>query len=456
MFADVVQGDARSVGVEAAGLATERLEAEIRELGAHIAAATCRWLLLVAEYDRREGWTSWECLSCAHWVSWMCGISLTTAHEHLRVARAIEALPLVRSEFAAGVLSYSKVRAITRVATPDTEVDLVELGRTLTASQLDRTLAGYAKAQRNAEPQPEIERKVSWVWDDDGSLVARLRMGADEGALFVAAINREVDAELQRQREAAEVGAGLEAPRSLGELRADAVMAVVRSALDAPADAAEGFVVPEVVVHVEADTDGTTSAQVEGGPVLHPAAAKRLGCDANVQVMIERDGDPLHVGRRTRKINRRLRRAVLHRTGGLCAFPGCASRARHIHHLWHWTDGGPTDIENLAPLCWRHHHAVHEGGWTLARAPGGYSAVRPPTTNPPAGPGVLVSVPDPTPAHPHIDQHPDQPDTITPDTPVPSWAGEPFELAWVVGVLCDRTYVTHQLATENDERSLCA
>jgi hypothetical protein len=279
MFVDVVEVEHAGSG-GAAGLATERLEAEIRELGAHLAAAMCRWLLLVAEYDRREGWASWQCLSCAHWVSWMCGISLTTAHEHVRVARAIEALGLVRSEFAGGVLSCSKVRAITRVATPDTEVDLVELGRSLTAAQLDRTLAGYARAQRNAGPQPEIERMVSWVWDDDGSLTVRLRVGGDEGALVVAAIDREVDAELQRLREAAEAGAGLEDPRSLGELRADAVMAVVRSALDVPADAAEGFVVPEVVVHVEADADGTTACQVEGGPVLHPAAAKRLGCDA--------------------------------------------------------------------------------------------------------------------------------------------------------------------------------
>jgi hypothetical protein len=453
MFVDVAEVDDAGPGV--AGLATERLEAEIRELAAHLAAAMCRWLLLVAEYDRREGWTSWQCLSCARWVSWMCGISLTTAREHVRVARAIETLGLVRSEFAAGVLSYSKVRAITRVATPDTETDLVELGRTLTASQLDRTLAGYARAQRNAGPQPEIERRVSWVWDDDGSLTVRLRVGGDEGALVVAAINREVDSELQRQREAAEAGTAVDDPRSLGELRADAVMAVVRSALDAPADAAEGFVVPEVVVHVEAGTDGTTACQVEGGPVLHPAAAKRLGCDANVQVMIERDGDALHVGRRTRKISRRLRRAVLHRTGGLCAFPGCVSRARHIHHLWHWTDGGPTDIENLAPLCWHHHHTVHEGGWTLTRTTGGYTATRPPT-GPKTGPGVLVAVPDSLPADPDIDQHPHQPDSITPDTPVPTWAGEPFDLAWVVGVLCDRTYVTRQLATENEERSLCA
>ena len=80
----------------------ELLEREITELASHIHAATCRWLGLVAEFDRREGWADWGCRSCAHWVSWRCGIAPVAAREHVRVARRLESLPLVRSAFAGG------------------------------------------------------------------------------------------------------------------------------------------------------------------------------------------------------------------------------------------------------------------------------------------------------------------------------------------------------------------
>ncbi len=99
-------------------LPLERLECEITELAGHINAATCRWLLLVAEFDRREGWGTWECRSCAHWLNWKCGIALSAAHEKVRVAHCLSKLPAVTASFAAGQLSYSKVRALTRVATP--------------------------------------------------------------------------------------------------------------------------------------------------------------------------------------------------------------------------------------------------------------------------------------------------------------------------------------------------
>src|SRR2546421_9780515 len=94
----------------------DQLEYEIRELAGHIAAATCRWLLLVAEFDRRSGWAVDGVLSMAHWLSWKCGLGLVAAREHVRVARALEQLPLLREAFMAGRVSYSKVRARVRGA----------------------------------------------------------------------------------------------------------------------------------------------------------------------------------------------------------------------------------------------------------------------------------------------------------------------------------------------------
>jgi hypothetical protein len=105
----------------------ELLEAEITKLAGHLSAAECRWLLLIAEYDRRGGYEGWGCRSCSHWLSWQCGLDLRAAQERVRVARALEELPIVTSEFGLGKLSYSKVRAITRVATPMNEDQLVAL-----------------------------------------------------------------------------------------------------------------------------------------------------------------------------------------------------------------------------------------------------------------------------------------------------------------------------------------
>ena len=116
----------------------ELLEREITALASEIHAATCRWLELVAEYDAREGWAQWGMRSCAQWVSWQCGITPGPAREHVRVARRLGGLPLIRAAFAAGELSYSKVRALTRVENVEREQELLDLARHATGSQLER------------------------------------------------------------------------------------------------------------------------------------------------------------------------------------------------------------------------------------------------------------------------------------------------------------------------------
>jgi hypothetical protein len=101
-----------------ASVPLERLEAQICELAGHLAAATCRFLVLLGDFDARRGWASWEMTSCAAWLSWKCQMSSGTAREHVRVARALRELPVIRGEFGAGRLSYAKVRALTRIAAP--------------------------------------------------------------------------------------------------------------------------------------------------------------------------------------------------------------------------------------------------------------------------------------------------------------------------------------------------
>jgi hypothetical protein len=345
-------------------LPLEMLERQICEGAADLAAATCRWLMLVAEYDARGGWAEWGLNSCAHWLSLRCGIGLRAAREQTRVARALGALPLVTAAFRTGELSYSKVRAITRVAQPETEADLVQLARHATGAQLERVVRGYAgviRVTREQTLRAEEKQGLSCTWAEDGMLRVEGRLTAEDGAALLSAL------------EAADSD-DAEVPRSVR--RAQALVTLARGGEQKPA---------EVVVHVDVGTLGeeqiADQCRVQDGPSIHPEVARRLGCDAALVTIIERDGEPLSVGRRTRAISPALRRALRSRDGG-CRFPGCTNtRFLHAHHIKHWARGGETKLGNLIELCSRHHTCVHEGGYTVAldaegvpefRTPGGW------------------------------------------------------------------------------------
>jgi hypothetical protein len=343
----------------------DELEREICELAAHIAVATCRWLLLVAEFDTRGGWAEWGVKSCAHWLSWRCSIALGVAREKVRVAHRLEELPLIRETFSRGQLSYCKVRALTRVATPTTEAGLVEIARHATGAQLEKLIRCYSNALSatlgTAQRQQEL-RFLKWSWNEDGSLRLEGRLPADQGALVINAL----DAAL----EAPEVGDEYVAS-PVAACRADALVALVTRADG-------GAAVPELTVHVDAATlvsdQVVERSELADGPALSPETVRRLGCDAAVVRIVERDGRPLTVGRRTRTVPPALRRALRSRDGG-CRFPGCTHRRfMHAHHIQHWARGGPTALENLVQLCSYHHRLVHEGGFQVE--PSGRGVVR--------------------------------------------------------------------------------
>src|SRR5579875_658189 len=172
--------------LEAARRELESLETQICELAGHLAAATCRFLLLLAEFDLRRGWASWDMPSCAAWLSWKCQMSSSTAREHVRVARALGALPVIRTEFAAGRMSYSKVRALTRIADPDTDRDLAEMAGPMTANQLDR----FARAHRTVVNAGEnrLKRRLTWRFEEDGSLSLTAHLPPEDGVAVLTAL----------------------------------------------------------------------------------------------------------------------------------------------------------------------------------------------------------------------------------------------------------------------------
>jgi Domain of unknown function (DUF222)/HNH endonuclease len=358
----------------------DELEREICELAAHIAAATCRWLLLVAEFDERRGWAEWGVKSCAQWLSWRCSIGPNAGREHVRVARRLGELPLVREAFASGELSYCKVRAITRVATAEIEASLVEIARHATGAQLEKLVRGYQGALAttlDAAQRAHELRHLDWSWEEDGSLRLEARLPADEGALLLAALNAAAESVPTAPVEdctqtPAMVRVGAAGGTTVGGANADALVSLARSGLAGGTASRIGGDPCELVVHVDVETlagdEVKACGEIAGGPGLAPETLRRLGCDAAVVRIIERDGRPLSVGRRRRTIPAALRRALRSRDEG-CRFPGCTHRRfLHAHHIHHWARGGPTTLENLVHLCSYHHRLVHEGGYGVERA----------------------------------------------------------------------------------------
>ncbi|HEX6997678.1 MAG TPA: DUF222 domain-containing protein [Gammaproteobacteria bacterium] len=182
----------------------ECLGAEITELWGHINAATHRFLELVAEFDRREGWAYEGCASCAQWLNWQCGIGAVAAREKVRVARALESLPKIREAFRLGVVSYSKVRAMTRVATPENEDILLNVAEHGTASHLGRLVQKYRRAERMIDAERaqrrHTRRSLYYYYDADGSLVIQARLPAEVGAVVRKAIEAAMAA-LEEEKE---------------------------------------------------------------------------------------------------------------------------------------------------------------------------------------------------------------------------------------------------------------
>ena len=362
----------------------ERLEAQICEGAAHLAAGMGRWLLLVGEFDRRMGYERWECRSTAFWLNWHCGISVRTAQEQVRIGRALLDYPRISGAMCSGRLSYSKVRAITRVVTPETEETLIDLASAVPASQIERVVAGRKRVNVPENATAHKAQHVDAYCDEDGSLVGMFRLDPDEGAALLAALTLGKEILRDQKRSAERSGVAEEPKQDRDDCSPEPLRPMVSNA-DAMALMVETMLAADhhkdisrhertlVVVHLDGE-----KAHLHEGPNLSPETAKRMSCDACVCGVLMRDNlEILDLGRTQRLPNRAQRRALMARDGG-CRFPGCTER-RYVeaHHVQHWIDGGPTDLDNLLLLCWLHHHAVHEGGFRMRFEDGVVTVWRP-------------------------------------------------------------------------------
>jgi len=354
----------------------EHLENEITKLSAHIHAATYRLLELICEYDDSQGWLGPGLNSCAHWLNWKCGINLGAAREKVRVAHALRDLPKISEEFRRGKVSYSKVRAMTRVATEKNEDYLLGIARHGTAAHVERLVRNYSKVKRTEalelDNERHVMRQLDWYFDDDDSLVLKGRFTPEQGMLIKKVLELIMDEDFQEQMDVSAetpVDELKNQPEPISQRRADALVRMAEGYLSKSGSANSG---DRYLVHVHTDmetlkADGTgAESEVEECCNVSAETSRRLSCDAGVVHWLEnKKGETLSIGRKARTIPPAIRRALKRRDHG-CRFPGCTcSRFVDAHHITHWADGGETNLNNLVLLCRRHHRMVHEEGFGI-------------------------------------------------------------------------------------------
>ena len=339
----------------------DELEAAVINYASKVNASEYQFLVALREFDLRKGWEAWGCLNCIDWMNFRCKISPATAREKLRTATALLALPRISAAFEQGELSYSNVRAMTRVASELNEQSLLDFALSATAHQVEQ----YCRQIRNGQPEASSKdanrshrrRWLSRSNREDGSLTLSVELSPEAGDLVMAAL----DAAMSIQEPDSE--------SSLFARQADALVELARSFLASdepqskPAQQALGEHY-QVMVHVD-----EAALKGDGGRSDLPVqTVRRLACDSHLKVLIDdARGDPLAFGRKQRTVTAALKLALQARDKH-CTYPGCTrDRWLDAHHVNHWADGGETNLANMVLLCSTHHRALHEGGYTIIK-----------------------------------------------------------------------------------------
>jgi hypothetical protein len=337
----------------------DELGESIQQLHALEMAVRLQRSAQIAEFDRDEAWQGDGATSMAAWLVAACGLSRHSANVEVAVARALPVLPAIAKAAGEGLLSWDQLVAVIDIATPDTDADLASEAPGWTADQL-RALARSARRRRR-DTRADRPRGLRYGhdqrrggWDISG------HFDDDEGAVIGLVLDRLAD-----KHNTADTDGNYEPIESRC---ADALVELASTQLAEDGDADRAC----IVIHTDIDGffDDHSDAELQDGPSITADTLRRLACDSRWQLVVDhRDGTPAGIGRTSRQIPAWMSRA-LRRRDRHCRFPGCdRTRWTQGHHIHHWIDGGPTDLTNMATLCVRHHHLVHEDGWTLEGDP---------------------------------------------------------------------------------------
>jgi uncharacterized protein DUF222/HNH endonuclease len=363
---------------------------ELSELAGQRNAIDGRIVEIAAEMERDELCGSTGARSVAALVAWKIGSSSANAHTITAVARRTAEFPRCVQGLREGRLSLDQVGVIAERASDGSDEHYAALAEVATVNQLRTAIKLEPRPQPDAKP----ERQRSITKSTDGeSTTWRITLPKLEAAKFDAALQSHQDALIAEwKRDHDDDRPSPSRPPLPGA--GDAFMRLVEAGWDADATRRPHGQHTTVVVHVDVKD---RVAAMHLGPLLTESERQYLTCDATCEVWFERDGQVIGAGRATRVINRRLRRALEHRHS-TCAVPGCsATRGLHAHHIRHWEDGGPTELDNLVLVCPYHHRLHHRGVITITgpahalavtdsegRRLSAGSLARPPTKPPPS------------------------------------------------------------------------
>jgi hypothetical protein len=257
----------------------EELGQEIAELAVHLDAATHRLLECIRQFDTECGWEPQGAVSCAHWLSWRIGLDPATAREKVRVARALGNLPAIDAALKSGKLSYAKVRALTRVATPETEAKLLDAAMYSTGAQLERLCRGYRIAMTADNALPPPERSVRRRDLPGGMVKLEVILSPDEAALVLTALDR---AREVTHEQADDVSAETSSEDPKRPSRADGMVALAESYLAGNTGTGNGGERFQVMLHVDQDPlapDGALAGTLDDGTRVSAETLRRVACD---------------------------------------------------------------------------------------------------------------------------------------------------------------------------------
>jgi len=343
------------------------LDRAIVNLSARINAETYELLVLIRQFDERAGWLQWGLGNCAEWLHFRCDLSMNAAREKVRVAHALKTLPDVATAFATGELSYSKVRAMTRVVGSHNEKGLLSFALETTTARLEERCrelrCGTADSLGSAQ-RAFANRSLRVIRNAErGVMTISIDLPIETGELVEKALDKARDDSTPSAELVDDLGPARR--ESWSARQADALVSMASSYLSGKdnqsSNTSDDYL---VTIHV----DQSALANGNGRSSLPIESVKRLCCDGHAVVLGEdENGEPLNIGRKTRTVPKAIKRALQARDKR-CAFPGCHhKRFVDAHHIQHWSAGGETSLDNLMLLCSQHHKLVHEGGFTIQR-----------------------------------------------------------------------------------------
>jgi hypothetical protein len=315
---------------------------------------------IVAEIDHDELWGATGARSVPSLVAWMTGVSPRNAETVVAIAQRIEEFPRCAKGMREGRFSLDQVGVIAEKAADGSDAHYAEMAAYSTVNQLRSAIKLEPRPEPEPEPRPEPRRSISKTADEQ-SATYRITLPHDEAATFDAALDSHRDALITAWKHDHTDGSSEQAPPMPNT--ADGFMSLVVAGWDVEVARRPHGQRTTVVVHVDLES---RIAALHLGPLLSDDDRRYLTCDATCEVWFERDGRVIGAGRATRTVGRRLRRVLEHRDR-CCVIPGCGStRGLHAHHIQHWEDGGPTELDNLVLICPHHHRAHHRGVITIS------------------------------------------------------------------------------------------